>query len=147
MLEPNSELESIFDRAVKLAAKHSHEYVTLEHFLYSMVIDAKFEQLLKDFGADLKSLKLNLENHIAENLNDIAVVDLDARPRKTHSMERMLNRAFTQVLFTGRSIIEPIDCFVSLFSEKKAMHYFSYVKQRLTKMHSLTSLIKVKLML
>ena len=124
MLEPNSELESIFDRAVKLAAKHSHEYVTLEHFLYSMVIDAKFEQLLKDFGADLKSLKLNLENHIAENLNDIAVVDLDARPRKTHSMERMLNRAFTQVLFTGRSIIEPIDCFVSLFSEKKSHALF-----------------------
>ncbi len=124
MLEPNSELETIFDRAVKLAVKHSHEYVTLEHFLYSMVVDAKFEQLLLDFGADLKSLKTNLEKHIDENLNDIVIVDLDTRPRKTHSMERMLNRAFTQVLFTGRSIIEPIDCFVSLFSEKKSHALF-----------------------
>ena len=124
MLEPNSELETIFDRAVKLAVKHSHEYVTLEHFLYSMVVDAKFEQLLLDFGADLKSLKINLEKHIDENLNDIVIVDLDTRPRKTHSMERMLNRAFTQVLFTGRSIIEPIDCFVSLFSEKKSHALF-----------------------
>lgn len=120
MLEPNSELESIFDRAVKLAIKHSHEYVTLEHFLYSMLIDSTVEQALIDFGADIKSLKLNLENHISNNLNDIVIADLDTRPRKTHSVERMLNRAFTQVLFSGRTIIEPSDCFVSLFSEKKS---------------------------
>ena len=128
MLEANPELESIFDRAVKLALKRSHEYVTLEHFLYSMIIDSKFEQILGDFGADLKSLKTNLENHIDNNLNEIVLENLDARPKKTHSVDRMLNRAFTQVLFAGRTVIEPVDCFVSLFSEKKS-HAAYFLKE------------------
>ena len=128
MLEANPELESIFDRAVKLALKRSHEYVTLEHFLYSMIIDSKFEQILGDFGADLKSLKINLENHIDNNLNEIVLENLDARPKKTHSVDRMLNRAFTQVLFAGRTVIEPVDCFVSLFSEKKS-HAAYFLKE------------------
>ena len=130
MLEPNSELEAIFERAVKLAIKNKHEYITLEHFLYSLIIDTKFEQVLGDFGADLTSLKENLERFIAEDLKDIVVEELDTKPRKTQSMERMLNRAFTQVLFAGRSTIEPRDCFLSLFSEKKshAAHFMRQAK-------------------
>ena len=130
MLEPNSDLEAIFERAVKLAIKNKHEYITLEHFLYSLIIDTKFEQVLGDFGADLTSLKENLERFIAEDLKDIVVEELDSKPRKTQSMERMLNRAFTQVLFAGRSTIEPRDCFLSLFSEKKshAAHFMRQAK-------------------
>jgi len=130
MLEPNSDLESIFERAVKLALKNKHEYITLEHFLYSLIIDSKFEQVLGDFGADLESLKTNLEKFIATDLIDIVNENLESRPKKTHSMERMLNRAFTQVLFSGRSVIEPKDCFVSLFSEKKshALHFMRLAK-------------------
>ena len=130
MLEPNSDLEAIFERAVKLAIKNKHEYITLEHFLYSLIIDTKFEQVLGDFGADLTSLKENLEQFIAEDLKDIVVEELDSKPRKTQSMERMLNRAFTQVLFAGRSTIEPRDCFLSLFSEKKshAAHFMRQAK-------------------
>lgn len=130
MLEPNSDLEAIFERAVKLAIKNKHEYITLEHFLYSLIIDTKFEKVLNEFGADLEGLKENLERFIKEDLIDIAVEELDARPKKTQSMERMLNRAFTQVLFGGRSVIEPRDCFVSLFSEKKshALHFMRQAK-------------------
>ena len=128
MLEPNSELESIFERAVKLAIKNQHEYVTLEHFLYSMIIDSKFEQILGDFGADIKSLKNNLEKHIDVDLKEIVIDNLENRPKKTHSMDRMLNRAFTQVLFAGRTVIEPVDCFVSLFAEKKS-HAAYFLKE------------------
>ena len=120
MLEPNQDLENIFDRAVKLAVKNRHEYITLEHFLYSLVVDSKFEQLLNEFGADVKGLKSDLETFIKEGLADIQVEELESRPKKTHSMERMLNRAFTQVLFSGRTVIDPRDCFISLFSEKKS---------------------------
>ena len=130
MLEPNSDLESIFERAIKIAVKHKHEYITLEHFLYSLIIDTKFEQVLGDFGANLDSLKINLEKFINEDLKDIIVDKLEHRPKKTHSMERMLNRAFTQVLFSGRSVIEPKDCFISLFAEKKshALHFMRIAK-------------------
>ena len=37
MLQPNKDLEQIFEFAVSLANEHNHEYVTLEHFLHSLV--------------------------------------------------------------------------------------------------------------
>jgi ATP-dependent Clp protease ATP-binding subunit ClpA len=44
MLEPNQDLERIFERAVHLAMSHKHEYITLEHFLYGLLLDEKFER-------------------------------------------------------------------------------------------------------
>ena len=133
MLEPNSDLEAIFERAVAIAAKNQHEYITLEHFLYSMVTDEKFGQLLTDFGAEVDQLKRNLEKFITDELTEIKTTNVDLRPKKTNTVERMLNRAFTQVLFNGRNVIEPIDCFVSMFSEKKSYANYFIRKSKIEK--------------
>jgi ATP-dependent Clp protease ATP-binding subunit ClpA len=133
MLEPNGDLEQMFDRAVAVAAKHQHEYITLEHFLYSMITDEKFNALLKDFGADVEVLKKNLEKFIKDDLNEIKTEKENYRPKKTNTVERMLNRAFTQVLFGGRTVIEPIDCFISIFSEKKSFANFFLRKAKIEK--------------
>ena len=133
MLEPNSDLEKIFERAVEVATKHKHEYITLEHFLFSMVTDEKFNELLKEFGAEVDQLKKNLEKFIKDELVDIKTDKENFRPKKTNTVERMLNRAFTQVLFGGRTVIEPVDCFLSLFSEKKSFAHFFMRKAKIEK--------------
>lgn len=127
MLNPNSDLEAIFERSVKIASKNKHEYITLEHFLYSMLLDKKFKSLLDNFGTEVDTLKSDLEKHLSER-DDIKVDALEDRPRKTNSVERMLNRAFTSVLFGGRTVIEPKDCFIALFSEKKS-HAVYFLKK------------------
>lgn len=120
MLQPNKDLENIFERAVNLASKYEHEFITLEHFLHSLVSDKKFCEVLDSYGAYTEDLKKNLETHIVNNLKDIVVPGSTEKPKKTNSIDRMLNRAFTQVLFSGRNLIEPLDCFISLFAEKKS---------------------------
>ena len=124
MLEPSQDLEKIFERSVKIATNHKHEYITLEHFLYSVLLDSTFEKLLTDFGTDVGKLKEIMVKFISEDLKDITVPELKNKPKKTNAMERMLNRAFTQVLFAGRQTIEPIDCFLSIFTEKKSYAAF-----------------------
>ncbi len=143
MLEPNDDLEKIFEQAVSIAAKNKHEYITLEHFLYSLVLDEKFNALLKDFGAEVGQLKKNLEKFIQQDLDDIKTDKEDLRPKKTNTVERMLNRAFTQTLFSGRSIIEPLDCFISLFSEKKSFAHYYMRKAKIDKDKFLEYLQKV----
>jgi ATP-dependent Clp protease ATP-binding subunit ClpA len=127
VLEPNKDLASIFEKAVNLSTKHKHEYITLEHFLYSLVTDKKFGDLLQEYGASVDSLRQSLEEFIQNDLKDLVNSDNTDKPKKTHSMDRMLNRAFTQVLFSGRTQIEPVDCFISLFSEKKS-HAIYFIK-------------------
>jgi len=133
MLEPNNDLEQMFERAIEVAAKHKHEYITLEHFLLSMITDEKFKAMLKDFGAEVEQLKKGLEKFIRDDLNDIKTDKENYRPKKTNTVERMLNRAFTQVLFGGRTVIEPVDCFISIFSEKKSFANFFLRKAKIDK--------------
>jgi ATP-dependent Clp protease ATP-binding subunit ClpA len=132
MLEPSKELESIFEQAVQLAGDLKHEYITLEHFLYSMLKNEGFVQILVDFGADVEVLKNDLESFITTELNDLVNENSD-RPKKTNAVDRVLNRAFTHVLFSGRQIIEPVDCFVSLFNEKKSHANFFVRKAEIDK--------------
>jgi ATP-dependent Clp protease ATP-binding subunit ClpA len=127
VLEPNKDLETIFERAVNLALKRQHEFLTLEHFLYSLVVDKKFCEVLDSYGADTTGLKKNLENFIDNELLEIVNAEHTDKPKKTHTIDRVLNRAFTQVLFSGRNLIEPIDCFISIFSEKKS-HAIYFMK-------------------
>ena len=133
MLEPDKSLTTIFEKAVELASKYKHEFLTLEHFLYSLLDDDKFKEMLSSYGTDVLVLKKEVENFLAKELADIVNNELDEKPKKTHSMERMLNRAFTQVLFSGRNKIEPMDCFLSMFSEKKSHALYFMRKAKLEK--------------
>jgi ATP-dependent Clp protease ATP-binding subunit ClpA len=127
MLEPNKDLEQIFENAVQVASLNNHEYVTLEHFLYSMLSNDSFLEILQAFGTDVKILKEDIENFISNDLKEIVNSDT-VKPKKTVTVDRMLNRAFTQVLFSGRQIIEPVDCFISMFAEKKS-HAIYFIRK------------------
>lgn len=127
VLQPNKDLEQIFEKAMEVASINKHEYITLEHFLYSMLTNKSFNEILTNFGTDVIELQENLEQYISNELKNIVTANTD-KPKKTTSVDRMLNRAFTQVLFSGRQIIEPVDCFISMFSEKNS-HATYFVKK------------------
>ena len=120
MVEPSKELQLVFDKAIKDAKKLQHEYVTLEHLLYAMLCEDNFVTLLTEYGADVEYIKSNLEHHLKNN-NEIITEQTKYKPIKTHTVERVLNRAFTQVLFAGRTYIELKDVLLSMLNEKKSI--------------------------
>ncbi len=120
MVEPSTELQAVFDKAVKDARSLQHEYVTLEHLLFAMLCSDNFYGLVKDFGSDPEYLKSNLEHHLKSNCDEIKTDEQKYKPKKTATVERCLNRAFTQTLFNGRSHIELSDVMLSIISEKKS---------------------------
>lgn len=125
MVEPSKELQLVFDKVVKDAVKLRHEYVTLEHLLYAMLCESQFNELVTGFGTDTDYIKKNLENYLKTKLDNIKTEhNDDYKPTKTQTVERVLNRAFTQVLFSMRNLIEISDVFLSILSEKKSYAYF-----------------------
>src|SRR5210317_571123 len=124
MVEPSDELQLVFDKAIKDAQKLQHEYVTVEHLLFSMMCSDNFYNILKGYGADVDYIKTNLEHYLKNQLDEIITEELKYKPKKTQTVERVLNRAFTQVLFAGRANIELADVMISILSEKKSHAYY-----------------------
>jgi len=121
MVEPSKELQLVFDKSIKDAQKLQHEYVTLEHLLYAMFCEENFVNVLTMFGADIDYIKANLEHHLKTQCDDMKTEETKFKPKKTQTVERVLNRAFTQVLFAGRQHIELTDVLVSILNEKKSI--------------------------
>jgi len=124
MVEPSKELQLVFDKAINDAKKLQHEYVTLEHLLHAIFCEEKFCNIMTMFGADVAYIKSNLEHHLKTNMADIITDKVKIKPKKTHTVERVLNRAFTQVLFAGRNTIDLTDVVLSMLNERKSISVY-----------------------
>ena len=133
MIEPSKNLQEIFEKSVEMAKTLSHEYITIEHIIYGIMEDEDSYKLLESFGADAKFVKTNIEHYLKNNLNDIKTTNANAKPKKTNSVERVLNRCFTQVLFSGRQRMEIADIIISVLSEKNSFGYYFLTKAGVTK--------------
>lgn len=118
-MQPNPEIEAIIQIASDTATRLNHEYVTLEHLLLAMVIHDSFRAVLVDFGADTAALQEDLELYLSKQTHLVST-GYDIVPKKTHSLERVFNRALTQLLFSGRQHMQVIDLYLSLMSEDKS---------------------------
>jgi len=133
MVEPSETLQLVFDKAIKDARRLNHEYVTVEHLLFAMMCEENFFKTLQGFGADVEYLKSNLEHHLKKNCDELVTNQAKYKPKKTQTVERILNRAFTQVLFSGRSHIELTDVLISIMAEDKCVSKYYIEKAGIAK--------------
>ena len=118
MLQTNPEIEEIILAASEFAATKGHCYVTLEHLLLAMIKQEGFSSVLISEGYDMVSLEQDVIDYLN---NETALIGKDVDiPKKTHSLERVFNRAFTQVLFSGRQNMQIIDLYLSILTEEKS---------------------------
>ena len=127
MVEPSDSLKTVFENAIELAKNYKHEYLTVEHLLFSMLNEDNFVNVVQGYGADVTYIKTNLEHYLKNKLDGIVKEDI-TKPKKTQAVERVLNRAFTQALFNGRQTMELSDVFISIMGEKRS--YASYYIQQ-----------------
>lgn len=132
MIEPSQNLQSTFEFSINVAKQLQHEYITIEHLAYGIMCHEESYKLIESFGADSNFIKTNLEHYLKNNLNEIKNENV-TKPKKTHSVERVLNRCFSQVLFSGRQRIEIFDVIVSILSEKNSFAYYFFNKGGINK--------------
>jgi len=121
----NGDLEKVVKIAKQFAIDNNHQYYTVEHLLVSMLHERGFQNLLEQIGIDVPNLITELENYIFEN---IPQSDDIVEPKKTHALERVFNRAFTQVILLGRQQINLTDLYLSISKETQS-HAAFYLKK------------------
>ena len=128
MVEPSDNLQAVFEKAIETAKKLHHEYLTIEHLLFAMLLEEAFTNTVQGYGANVDNLRKGLADYLQNKCDEIRIADVVVKPKKTQSVERILNRAFTQVLFNGRQRIEPTDVFLAMMGEKRSWAFF-YIQQ------------------
>ena len=128
-MRSNPEIEKIIVAATILAKEYKHQYVTLEHISIALIEFPDFNKLLDEFGVEVENLLRDLYDYVGHQ-DHLVLLEGDVTPQRTHSLERVFNRAFTQVLFSAREEMLPIDLFLSISQEPNShAAYFFLGKQ------------------
>jgi len=118
------EIEHIIQQSIEYSKERKHQYVTVEHLLLSLITHSAFKKCLVSFGADIDSMALEIGAYL-DSLHAIVSKEEEVVPRKTNSLERVMNRSVTQVLFSGRRQVTTIDLYLSIAAEGNShAHYF-----------------------
>jgi ATP-dependent Clp protease ATP-binding subunit ClpA len=130
-MQQNPEIEQILAQAQKLARVKHHEYVTLEHLALALVRHAPFTAVIQKFGVMVSALDNDIEMYIDSMVH--LTMERDKDPKKTHSLERVFNRALTQVMFTGRRQVTTIDLWLAIMNESNSHAQYYFLKYGLEK--------------
>lgn len=122
----NGDINKVIARAREIATDLVHEYITVEHLLLSIAYERSFHTLLDNLGVQIEPMIDEIEDYLANqpvyvNNSDS---DEDYEPKKTVGLERVFNRAYTQVLFSRRKNLSILDLYLSINNE--AHSYAAY---------------------
>ena len=105
------ELEKLISRAIQQATESHHEFVTLEHVLFSGMQDPEVLDILEGCGADPKSLQTKLKAFIDKNIPVVESSNLPTsqeeawKPSLTVAFHRVVQRAVLQVESAGKDLV------------------------------------------
>ena len=131
-MQNNPEIEQIVDHAVKIARELRHEYVLTEHVLLALIQYQPFKAVVEKYGADATSLENDVLSYLTA-IEHMTSKEVGAQPKKTNALERVFNRALTQVLFTGRRSITTADLYLAMMSETNSHAHYFLLKYGITK--------------
>ncbi len=129
----SDELEKTLQRAQEHAQSLSHQYMTLEHLLYSMIDDKDVINILEACEVDIVSLKEELENFLKKNLSDL-ISELKEEVKPTLGFQRVIQRAVIHVQSSGKDQTSAANVLVAIFSERESHAVYFLQKQNLSRL-------------
>jgi len=125
-MQHNPEIEQLIASAVKIAQIKKHEYVITEHLLLALIRYAPFRKVLDKYGTDVALLETELDSYLDSVVSLVKAAV--AQPKKTNALERVFNRAVTQVLFTGRRTVTTLDVYLAIMAESNSHAQYFLLK-------------------
>ena len=126
-------LEKSISNAFALASEKSHQYVTLEHLLFSLMDEEDAVNVMKACSVDIGLLRENLEHYIDNELDNIVNSEKLNDPQPTAGFQRVIQRSIVHVQSSGKSEVTGANILVSLFAERESHATFFLQEQEVTR--------------
>ena len=135
----DKELEQNLNDAFQLAHGQSHEFVTVEHLLLSLLDNSDALDLLQSNNINPDTLKIDLEEFVGSTTPKIEKTD-DREIQPTLGFQRVLQRAVFHVQSSGKKEVKGSNIIVAIFSEKESHSVFLLEQQGLTRLDAVSYL-------
>ena len=127
------ELQNTLLSALAEARQRRHEYLCLEHLLFSVAEEKTGSQILRACGADPAQLRRDLEGFLVEKLERLPE-GTDREPEQTLGIQRVLQRAILHMHSSGKTEIASGDVLAAMFRESNSFAIFALEKQGVSRL-------------
>ena len=111
-------VERILAVAFREAVSRRHAHLTVEHILYVLTLDLEGEKLLAACGAEVGTLKRDLERYLDEKVDPLPR-GRNREPDQTLAFRRVLQGAVLHVQSAGRDEVREGDLLAAILQEAK----------------------------
>lgn len=117
----NAQVEKIIHNAASFATDKGHEYICLEHIALCLFEDADIIKLCTNLNVNQNQIVEDLTLYLADSELNCLTPSNGGKgiPKKTVSLDRVIQRSLAQVLFNGRESLSPIDVLTSILTEEQ----------------------------
>ena len=127
------ELEVSLHMAFMDARQKRHELITVEHLLLAMIDNPTAADVLRSCGANLDTLRSELNNYIEEHTPIVDGTDeVDTQP--TLGFQRVIQRAILHVQSSGKKEVTGANVLVAIYGEKDSHAVFFLHQQGVTRL-------------
>jgi ATP-dependent Clp protease ATP-binding subunit ClpA len=111
------ELEIALSVAANDAARRRHEYFTIEHLLYALLLDETTSNVVRHAGGDPTVLKKRLDRYLSDELEPLAE-ESDSAPSPSLGVQRAMRRAVTHVQSSGKDEVTGANVLIAMYQER-----------------------------
>ena len=113
------QLEVTLQAALTEARERRHEYLCLEHVLYAITEDVYGRDILTHCACDVGHLRATLERFLEEKVESLPHGN-EAVMQRTLAFERLMQRAFLHVKYSGKEEVDAGDILAAMFEEEES---------------------------
>ncbi|HTB75369.1 MAG TPA: Clp protease N-terminal domain-containing protein, partial [Polyangiaceae bacterium] len=111
------EVEIALSVATNDAARRRHEYVTIEHLLYALLLDETTANVVRHAGGDPKALKKKLDGFLSDQMEPLAE-DSPVQPPPSLGVQRAFRRAHNHVKSSGKDEVTGANIIIAMYQER-----------------------------
>jgi len=111
------EVEIALSVAANDAARRRHEYFTVEHLLYALLLDETTASVVRHAGGDPALLKKRLEKFLTEHLEPLPE-ESASTPSPSLGVQRAIRRAATHVKSSGKEEVTGANVLIAMYAER-----------------------------
>lgn len=129
----NKKIEKVTTHAFNYAKTLGHEYITVEHILYSLLHEKDIIDLIISIGSVPNRIKVGLDMHLSDPALRLPAYKQGTPPKVTQAVTRVFQRAMTQIIFSGQTEMTLEATLLSILSEENSQAVYMLNSNNVTR--------------